>query len=175
MTLVFTNEAIFGALLIFVLRVGNMSLDTLRMLFVMRGQRLLTWILGFIQAMLWVFILTSVLNSLDNLINIIAYAAGFATGNIVGMMIESRLAIGHIHLQIISPRRGTAIVEALRSDGYAVTEVPARGKDGMVTLLSCNIRRRQIKEAKKTISTVDEDAFVTTSDVRSVQRGFWHA
>ncbi len=175
MNFVFTSEAILGALLIFVLRVGNMSLDTLRVLFVMRGRKLFTWILGFIQAMLWVFILTSVLNSLDNPINIVAYAAGFATGNIVGMMIETRLAIGHIHLQIISPRRGTAIMEALRHDGYAVTEVPARGKDGMVTMLSCNIRRRQIKDIKKMIGAVDEDAFVTTSDVRSVQRGFWHA
>jgi len=161
MNFVFTSEAILGALLIFVLRVGNMSLDTLRVLFVMRGRKLFTWILGFIQAMLWVFILTSVLNSLDN--------------NIVGMMIETRLAIGHIHMQIISPRRGTAIMEALRHDGYAVTEVPARGKDGMVTMLSCNIRRRQIKDIKKMIGAVDEDAFVTTSDVRSVQRGFWHA
>ena len=175
MNFIFTSEAILGALLIFVLRVGNMSLDTLRVLFVMRGKKLFTWILGFIQAMLWVFILTSVLNSLDNLINIVAYAAGFATGNIVGMMIESRLAIGHIHLQIISPNRGTAIMEALRENGYAVTEVPARGKDGMVTLLSCNIRRRQIRKIESMISGIDEEAFVTTSDVRSVQRGFWHA
>ncbi|MEN8171437.1 MAG: DUF5698 domain-containing protein [Chloroflexota bacterium] len=175
MTFVFTSQAILGAFLIFALRVINMSLDTLRVLFVMRGQRMLTWVLGFFQAMLWVFILTSVLNSLDNLINIVAYAAGYATGNIVGMMIESRLALGHTHMQIISPSRGTAIMEALRDHGYAVTEVPARGKDGMVTLLSCNIRRRQITDAKKTINNVDDEAFVTTSDVRSVQRGFWHA
>jgi len=128
---------------IFFLRVTDMSLDTLRVLFVIRGRRPQAWILGFMQSALWVIAITSVLNNLDNLWNIVAYASGFASGNVVGMIIEERLAIGHSHLRIISSRRGDAIVEAVRAAGYAATEVAGRGKDGTVALISCSVRYRK--------------------------------
>ena len=115
------------------------------------------------------------LNNLDNPLNIIAYAAGFATGNVVGMFIESKLAIGHIHMSIVSPRRGSAIAEKLREQGYAVPEIPARGKDGMVTMLNCSVRRRKLLQVRQIITGIDPDAFITAEDVRPVRRGFWRA
>jgi uncharacterized protein YebE (UPF0316 family) len=172
---VFSTSAILGAFLIFGLRVLEMTIGTLRILYVMRGRKILVWFLGFIQAGIFVVAIGSVVANLENPLNYIGYAAGFATGNVVGMFIEGRLAIGHIHLSIISPRRGTAIAERLRDAGYAVTEVPARGKDGMVTLLSCNVRRRNMKRVDTLIREVDESAFVTAEDVRPVRRGFWRA
>jgi uncharacterized protein YebE (UPF0316 family) len=160
---------------IFLLRVTDMSLDTLRVLFVIRGRRPLAWILGFMQSALWVIAITSVLNNLDNLWNIVAYAGGFATGNVVGMIIEERLAIGHAHLRIISSRRGNAIVEALREAGYAATEVAGRGKDGTVAVISCSIRRRDISRVQKEIYKIDGDVFVTLEEIRPLHRGFWRA
>ncbi len=171
----FTLPALLGALLIFMLRVSDMSLDTLRVLFVMRGRKSIVWILGFAQSAIFVLAITSVLSNLDNPINIIGYAAGFATGNVIGILIEERLAVGYIHLQIISPRRGSAIGDRLREEGYAVTEVSARGKDGMVALLNCSVRRRQVTKVESLIYKVDESAFVTAADVRTVRRGFWRA
>ena len=84
----------FAALGIFALRVSDMTLDTLRLLFVVRGRKGISWVLGFFQSVIFVIAITSVLSHLDNPLNIIGYAAGFATGNVVGMWIEERLAIG---------------------------------------------------------------------------------
>jgi uncharacterized protein YebE (UPF0316 family) len=175
MELVFTQQAWLWAGLIFLLRVADMSLDTLRVLVVMRGRKAIAWVLGFFQALIFVLAISSVLKDLHNILNVVAYAAGFATGNVVGMWIEERLAIGHVHLNVVSSRLGTAITERLRADGYAVTEIPARGKDGMVTLLNISVLRRSVVAVHKLVNQVDPSAFITAEDVRPVRRGYWRA
>ena len=161
--------------LIFSLRVCDMTLDTLRVLFVMRGRKGFAWFLGFGQSAIFVVAITSVLKNLDNPLNIVGYAAGFATGNVIGLLIEERLAIGHLQLSIVSSCRGAAIAERLRQEGYALTEVPARGKDGMVTLLNCSVLRKKAVLVRQLVTEVDETAFITSEDVRPVRRGFWRA
>jgi uncharacterized protein YebE (UPF0316 family) len=161
--------------LIFLIRVTDMSLDTLRVLFVVRGRRAQAWLVGFMQSALWVIAVASVLSHLDNLLNVLAYAAGFATGNVVGMRIEERLAIGHSHLRVISSQRGEAVADAVRAAGYAVTELSGRGKDGTVSILTTSVRRRAIEPVRNEVLQADPDAFVTLSDVRPLHRGFWRA
>lgn len=175
MELDITSQALLGAGMIFLLRVGDMTLDTLRVLFVMRGRKAIAWFLGFFQAVIFVLAISSVLSNLDNILNIIGYAAGFATGNVVGMYIEGKLAVGHIQVSIVSPYMGAAVAEALRKDGYAVTEIPARGKDGAVSLLSCSVRRRRLNQIHRLVNEIDPDAFITAEDVSPVRRGFWRA
>jgi uncharacterized protein YebE (UPF0316 family) len=175
MELFLSPQAWLSAGLIFGLRVTDMTLDTLRVLFVMRGRKPIAWILGFFQALVFVIAITYVLRDLTNPLNIIGYAAGFATGVVVGMAIEQRLAIGHVHMRVISPRRGTGIAEKLRSEGYAVTEVPARGKDGMVTMLNCSVLRKDIGRIRLMVNEVDPEAFITSEDIRPIRRGFWRA
>ncbi|MGD8404534.1 MAG: DUF5698 domain-containing protein [Anaerolineales bacterium] len=172
--MVFSNPWI-GALVIFGLRVLNIALDTLRMLFTLRGMKWLSWVVGFMVSLIYVLLLTSVLSNLDNPLYIIAYAAGFATGGVVGMWIEELLAIGFTNIQIISPRRGAVMAQKLRDNGYAVTEIPARGKDGMVSILSLSVRRKQVVSVEKIANEYDEAAFVTTEDVHPVRRGFFRA
>jgi uncharacterized protein YebE (UPF0316 family) len=162
-------------LLIFVLRVTDMSLDTMRVLFVLRGRKSQAWILGFMQSAIWVIAISSVLSNLGNPFNIIAYAGGFATGNVVGMAIEERLAIGHSHIRIISSGKGNAILDAIRGEGYAATEIPGRGKDGAVTIISCSIKRKHIAKIQKKISYIDQNAFMTVEEIRPIHRGFWRA
>ena len=164
-----------GAGLIFSLRVIELSLDTIRVLMVMRGRKGPAWLLGFVQATIFVFAISYVLSGLDNPINMLGYAAGFATGTVVGMYIEERLAIGHIQMSIISPRRGSAIAEKMRAEGYAVTEIPAKGKDGMVTMLSCSVLRRNVGKVRQIVNQADSTAFITAEEVRPVRRGFWRA
>ena len=175
MEILSSPQAWLMAGLIFLLRVSDMTLDTLRVLVVMRGRKSIAWILGFFQAGIFVLAISSVLENLNNPLNIAGYAAGFATGNVVGMLIEERLAIGHILLSIVSPRRGSAIAENLRGEGYAVTEIPARGKDGMVSLLYVNVLRRNTDRVKKLANEIDPEAFITAEDVRPIRRGFWRA
>ena len=168
-------SAWFSAGLIFMLRVSDMTLDTLRVLVVMRGRKGIAWILGFFQSAIFVVAITSVLKDLGNPLNVLGYAGGFATGIVVGMLIEERLAIGHVQLSIISSRLGSGIAERLREEGYAITEIPARGKDGVVSLLHCSVLRKNVDKVKKIVNEVDDSAFITLEDVRPVRRGFWRA
>jgi uncharacterized protein YebE (UPF0316 family) len=144
-------------------------------LFVFRGKKGLAWILGFFQSLLFVIAITSVLANLDNFLNVIAYAAGFATGNVVGMIIENRLAVGHINMTIFSPMAGPRIADALRNSGFAATEVSGRGRNGMVSVLHVAVLRKRVDEVEKIVLKMDNDAFVTAQDVRPIRRGFWRA
>jgi uncharacterized protein YebE (UPF0316 family) len=164
-----------AALLIFVLRITDMSLDTLRVLFVVRGKRKISWLLGFCQSAVYVLAITQVLSHLQNPLTVLGYAGGFATGNVLGMVIEERLAVGHIQLQIVSKGHGAALARALRDAGFGVTEMSARGKDGTVRLLNTSVLRRDVARAKRIVHETDEDAFMTSEDVRPVRRGFWRA
>lgn len=160
---------------IFGLRVADMTLDTLRVLFVLRGRKALAWLLGFAQSAIWVVAISSVLRHVDNLWNVVGYAGGFATGTVIGMLIEERLALGHGHVRVISPQRGAALAGALRASGYAVTELAGRGRDGTVAVLTCSVRRREIQRMTRRVRSLDPEAFVTVEDVRPLHRGFWGA
>jgi uncharacterized protein YebE (UPF0316 family) len=164
-----------AALLIFCLRITDMSLDTMRVLFVVRGQRKVVWFLGFLQSSVFVLAITQVLSNLSNPLVVLGYAGGFATGNVVGMTIENRLAVGHVQLQIISKARGTALATSLRNAGFGVTEITARGKDGAVRLLSTNVLRKDLMRARGIVNETDSEAFITSEDVRPLWRGFWRA
>ncbi len=162
-------------LVIFTIRVTDMSLDTLRVLFVVRGRRAPAWVVGFLQSALWVIAVSSVLSQLGNPLNLLGYAGGFATGSVVGLALEERLAIGHSHLRVISSQRGSAIAESLRTAGFAVTELAGRGKDGTVSILTTSVRRRDIERVRREVTTADPEAFLTLSEVRPLHRGFFRA
>lgn len=168
-------QAWLMALGIFMLRVTDMTCDTIRVLFVVRGRKKTAWVLGFMQSAIFVLAISSVLTHVNNPLTILGYAAGFATGNVVGMLIEERLAVGHIQITIISSHRGAVIAEQLRHAGYAVTEIPARGKDGTVELLHCSVLRKQLDHLETVILENDPEAFITAEDVRPVRRGFFRA
>ncbi len=168
-------DAWLGALMIFGLRITDMSLDTLRVLFVVRGRKQIAWFLGFCQSAVYVIAIAKVLSNLGNPLTVLGYAAGFATGNVIGMIVEERLAVGHIQLQIVTSRRGIALAKALRDGGYGVTEITARGKDGTVHLLTASVLRKDLARAQAIIHEMDEEAFITSEDVRPLRRGFWRA
>ena len=115
------------------------------------------------------------LTELDNILNVIGYATGFATGNLVGMLIEQRLAIGHILVTIISSNRGVSIAEKLRSSGYAVTEIAGHGKNGTVFELHASVLRKDVPNVETIALEADPQAFITAEDVRPVRRGFWRS
>lgn len=168
-----TQQSILIALLIFLVRVIATSLDTIRLIFIMRSNKFWTWVLGFFNSLIWVLTFAFVLADIDNILNVIVYAGGFATGNVVGMWIEEKLAVGFSEVRIISSQWGAAILDALREKKYAVTEIPARGKDGMVSVITSSVRRSQQKEIEKLVRDIDENAFITMEDVVSVRHGFW--
>ncbi len=158
---------------IFLLRIGDMSLDTIRLLFVVRGRKALAWGLGFFQSLLFVVAISTVLSNLTNVVTILAYAAGFASGNVIGMWIEEWMAVGFLQFTIISSSRGAVVAEQLRKSGYAVTEIPARGKNGTVTMLQTNVKRKDMDHIETIVLEADPEAFVTLDEIRPVRRGYW--
>jgi uncharacterized protein YebE (UPF0316 family) len=158
---------------IFAARTINIALDTLRFMFTLRGKRWMSWILGFLESVLFVVIIGQVLTNLSNPLNIIGYAAGFATGTVLGMEIEKRLAIGFTHFSIISRSHSTEIADALRSEGYGVTEIPARGRESNFMLVDCHVRRKQSNEVEALALEIDPDAFITAEDVTPRRSGVW--
>lgn len=158
---------------IFLVRVLSIALDTVRMIAVMRGKKAITWVLGAATSLLFVLSIGWVMSDLTNPLKLAAYAVGFATGSVVGMNLEKRMAMGHTFLTVISSCRGAALAEALRSAGYAVTEIPARGKDGTVAVLELAVERKDLSRVRGMISAIDSEAFITSRDVESVHRGYW--
>jgi uncharacterized protein YebE (UPF0316 family) len=159
---------------IFFLRSFDLTLSTLRMLLIVRGKAVYAWVIGFIEALSFLLGITGVISNLQNPLNIGAYAAGFATGNIIGMSIESKVAPGHSLLRIISPRRGYLITEELRKLGRGVTDISAKGVEGMVSMLLCYVPRREVNKTKDQIISVDSEVFIQVENVREL-RGGWRA
>lgn len=169
-----TPEILWGGLIIFLLRTLDMSMDTLRVLFVVRGKKVLVWILGVVQSCIYVVAISNVLKGDLNIFTVLCYAAGFATGNIVGMKIEDMLAIGFKTLSIISKSKGSEIAEALRTEGFGATELPGRGRDGDVMIITCSIKRKQVSDVEKVVSEIDSESFITEDDFKPINSGgFW--
>ncbi len=161
-------------LLIFSLRTSDLTLATLRMLTVVRGHKATAWFLAIAQSSLFVIGVAGVLGNLNNLWNIIAYAAGYATGNVLGIIIEARLAPGHSLLRITSPHLGDAVMEYLHDHGYGATELSGAGIAGTVNVILCYTPRREVGLVKRGILEVDPQAFITVEHVRQL-RGGWKA
>ncbi len=162
-----------AALFIFILRVVDVAAMTLRILMIMRGRKAPAWVLGFMQALLFVVAIRAVLADLGNLANIIGYAAGFATGTVVGMYLEEWLAVGYGHVRVISSAHGAELAEKLRAAGYAATELAGRGRDGTVAVINCSVPRRVVGEVRRLVTETDPEAFITVEDVRPIYRGFF--
>ena len=159
--------------IIFSLRLISWALDAIRLLFIMHDRMLLVWLLGVFGVLSFLVAFSIVINEINNPLYILSFISGSATGSLVGMMVEERLALGFIRITIVSPTLGTVLAGKLRSDGYAVTEIPGYGKGGMVTTLRCNVLRKQVKGVETIATTTDPSAFIFANEVRMVRRGFW--
>lgn len=166
-------EAVLGGLFVFAMRVTDMSLDTLRLLFMMRGRKLYAGLIGAIQAAVFILAVSAVLRGPLNAWTVTGYALGFGTGVILGMLAEERLAIGYGIFRVYSPARGMAVAKALREAGHAATEFTAQGKDGTVTVVNCIVARKDITRVRALIDQIDPSAFVTLDEARPLQHGYF--
>jgi len=165
-------EAIVWVFVIFSLRVVNIALDTVRMLFVVRGERFLAAVIGFVETLLFLVAIGKVIQDLTNIPNVLAYCVGFAVGTWVGMVLEDRLALGYVRVHIVSPQKAKEIASSLRGGGYGVTEMMGKGKEGSVGILEVVAKRRDVTSITRAVTGVDDEAFITTEETRSVYRGY---
>ena len=165
---------VLEALLIFGLRVLGIAISTLSTLMTVQGRRGYAVVAGFFSSLVYVIAIGKVVTNLNNVWNILAYAGGFAGGTLVGMMLEQRLALGYAEVRFISTDDGHDLAGALREAGFGVTELEGRGRERMVGVVSVLIPRKEVKSVLGIGRQVDEDAIVTVTDSRSIQRGYWH-
>jgi len=165
-------EAIVWVFVIFSLRVVNIALDTVRMLFVVRGERVLAAVIGFVETLLFLVAIGKVIQDLTNIPNVLAYCVGFAVGTWVGMVLEDRLALGYVRMHVVSLQKAGEIASSLRGGGYGVTEMMGRGKEGSVGILEVVAKRRDVTSITRAVTGVDDEAFITTEETRSVYRGY---
>jgi len=148
------------------LRIIDVSIGTIRMILVIRGRRLSAAILGFFEVIVWLTAITGILSHITDWINVVAYGVGFALGNVVGIFIEAKMAVGQQALRFISPDLGERITRVLRAKNFRVTEVVASGREGPVGLGFVIVSRRKVPEVMEIISGIDSAAVVTIEDVR---------
>ncbi len=159
-------------LLIFCSRILDVTLGTLRIIFLAKGNRIYAPILGFFEVLLWLIVMVNVVRTLDHPIYYIAYAGGFATGNYVGMLLEHKLALGLSMMRIVTAKDAEELIDHLRSAGYIVTEVLAHGNRGVVHVLFTVVRRKEVQHLVKLVREFNPKAFYTIEDVNYVSTNY---
>ncbi|MGQ9628657.1 MAG: DUF2179 domain-containing protein [Anaerolineae bacterium] len=157
--------------LIFVLRVLHSLMATVRTIWMLRGKKFLSALFAFMETTIFIFTASMVILKLD-IWNILSYSGGFAVGLLIGMFVDEKIALGFALVRIISMKEGANIAERLRERGFGVTEVSGKGREGGVYIVESVIPRGEVPNALSCINALDNKAFVTIEEVKSVTHGF---
>lgn len=174
----FFNSDLFSyalmPLLIFCARICDVSIGTMRIIFVSKGNRKAAPILGFFEVLIWIIAISKIMQNLDNYINYVAYAAGFATGNFIGMIIEEKLAMGIQMIRVFTNENGMDLVKILNNNGFGATTVEAHGAKEKVHLVYSIVHRNELEKVLDVINEFNPRAFFTIEDVKSVNEGIFN-
>ncbi|HPR65457.1 MAG TPA: DUF2179 domain-containing protein [Thermoanaerobaculia bacterium] len=157
--------------LIFFARVLDVSVGTMRIIFLARGGKWIAPVLGFFEVLIWLLAIRQVMENLNNPLCYLGYAGGFATGNFVGMLLEERLAMGTLMVRTVTQADARALIDALNVENYGVTAVDAQGAMGPVSVIFTVIKRKNLGRVLELIQTHNPRAFYTVEDTRSVGEG----
>jgi uncharacterized protein YebE (UPF0316 family) len=156
-----TIGLLLTALGIFALRILDVSIGTLRITYLVRGQRSIAGGLSFFESLVWLTAAAQVITSLDAPIKFVAYAAGYATGTVLGVSIERWIAAGNTLLRVVTPVSSAAVDVPLRDAGFYVTSLNAQGRDGDVRVLFTVLPRRKVPDALRIVRSAAPNAYVT--------------
>ena len=162
-------------LLIFSARVCDMSLDTIRVIFMSKGIQYLPAFIGFFEVIIWLVAIGQVMNNLTNVVCYIAYGAGFATGTFIGMAIEEKLSLGLTSVRIITKGDPAELMQFLRSHNYGVTSIDGEGGTGKVKMVFTIIKRQDLNHVIGIIKDFHPNAFYSIEEVKSVAEGVFPA
>lgn len=160
-----------GAALIFLARVADVSLGTLRISFISRGEKNLAPVIGFVEMLIWLFAIGQLVQNLTNVAYYLAYAGGFATGVFAGLRIEESLALGRRMIRTITEQDPGGLQSALRSSGFGVTTVRGAGGSGDVSVIFSVVKRADVRHYMELVEAHHPDAFTSIEEVRSVHQG----
>ena len=159
-------------LLVFLARVVDVSIGTLRIIFVAKGLKHLAALLGFFESLIWLIAVTQVMQNLNSWQTYVAFALGFSVGNYAGVVLEEKIALGNLLIRIITQREADKLVDVLRKAGYGVTSVDARGETGPVKLIFSITKRKNLEKIISIIKKYNPKAFYTIEDMRYVNKTY---
>jgi len=175
--LLLSNSAFFAwfllPLLIFIARVSDVTLGTVRVIFVARGLKYLAPIVGFFEIIIWLLAIGQIMQNLSNPICYVAYAGGFAMGNYVGIWIAEKLSLGVVLIRVITSKDASELIEYLKTAEYGVTIVEAKGTAGNVQVVFTIVPRREVPSVANLIKQFNPKAFYTIEEVGFVERGIF--
>jgi uncharacterized protein YebE (UPF0316 family) len=159
-------------LLIFLARISDQSIGTLRIIFVSKGYKIIGPILGFFEVIIWLLAIGQIMQHLNNVWCYLAYGAGFATGNYIGMLLEERISLGTVLVRVIPRKDTTELVKALSSEGFGVTYFDAEGAKGPVKIVLTIVKRKQLPLITEIINIHNPNAFYTIEEIKRVSEGY---
>jgi uncharacterized protein YebE (UPF0316 family) len=160
-------------LIIFLARICDVSLGTLRIVFVSRGKKNIAPVLGFFEIFIWIVVISQILKNVDSIVGYLAYAGGYAAGNYIGMRIEERIALGTQLIIVFSARDILPLQQRLNAAGFGTTVVEGDGSSGKVKILYTVIGRKTFEQARKILVEFDPLIFYVIEDVRLVKSGIF--
>ena len=155
-------------ILIFLARVCDVSIGTIRIIFVSKGIKYLAPVFGFFEILIWLLAIGQIMQNLSNFYYYIFYAGGFAIGNFVGILIDEKLSIGTVGVRIITKKEAYDLTEALKKANYGVTAVGAEGSNGNVKIIFTVVNRQNIQDVIKIVKKFNPKAFYSIEDIRYV-------
>lgn len=169
------NTPLFALLilpiLIFLARVADVTLGTLRIVFISQGKRKLAPIMGFFEIFIWLLAVGQIFGNLTNILYYFAYAGGFAMGNYIGLLVETKLSLGLLSLHLIIRDDPEKLIKTLKEKGYGLTTLTAEGIKGNVKLVVMIIKRKNQLGVFETIRSVSPNTFISVENVQSVEGG----
>ncbi|HPE57134.1 MAG TPA: DUF2179 domain-containing protein [Bacteroidales bacterium] len=160
-------------LLIFLSRVLDVSIGTMRLIFVSKGFKILAPMLGFFEVTIWLLAIGQIMQHLNNIMCYIAYGAGFAMGNYIGIVLEEKMSIGTVLIRVIPKLNTDKLIDFLREREFAVTTVDVEGMSGKVKMLLSIVNRKHTKEYIDAVNQFNPKAFYTIEDIGSVKEGYF--
>lgn len=158
-------------ILIFLSRIADQSIGTLRLIFVSKGYKTIAPLLGFFEVIIWLLAVSQILKQMDNFLYYIAYGAGFAAGNYIGIILEERISLGMVAVRIFPKPDSGDMISYLRDNNWGMTLVNAEGSRGPVKVIFLIIPRKQVKELVRIINQFNPNAFYSIEDVKTVRHG----
>lgn len=157
--------------LIFISRITDVTLGTVRIVMVSKGEKFWAPLLGFFEVLVWLIAISRIMANLDNWTCYFAYAAGFATGNYIGLIVEERLAMGIVKIQFIVRKNASELMESLKKAGYGIVCHDAVGGREEVHIIYSIIKRNEIEKVEDIVRTIAPKAFYSIEEVKSVRHG----
>lgn len=158
---------------IFFGRIVDVSLGTLRIIFVSKGEKYIAPFIGFFEVLIWIVIISEIFSRANDTIAYLSYAGGYATGNFVGILIEQRIAFGVLLYRIYTKKDGKELVMLLNAKNFGATQIHATGSMGDIDIIETVVERKMTGKVEKILTDFDPGVFFVTEDIRTKKRGIF--